>query len=77
MINFFLILDFSVTSHESGIGALNYDIAVSSAKSVIKISRGKRKIRHFPRKTAIWLENTHLNTERPLHNESFNHHMML
>ena len=53
MINFFLILDFSVTSHESGIGALNYDIAVSSAKSAIKISRGKRKIRHFPRKTAI------------------------
>ena len=37
----------------------------------------KEKIRHSPRKTTIWLENTHLKTEPPLHNESFNHHMVL
>ena len=37
----------------------------------------KEKIKHSPRKTVIWLENTHLKTEPPLHSESFNHHMVL
>ena len=43
-------MDFSVTSHESGIGALNHKISVSAAQSALKTSRGKRKNQTFTEK---------------------------
>ena len=45
-----MILDFSVTSHESGIGALNHEIAVSAAQSALKTSHRKRKTQTFTKK---------------------------
>ena len=45
-----MILDFSVISHESGIGALNHEIAVSAAQSALKTSHGKRKNQTFTEK---------------------------
>ena len=38
-----MILDFSVTSRESGIGVLNHEIAVCAAQSALKKSHGKKK----------------------------------
>ena len=45
-----MILDFSVTSHESGIGALNHEFVVSAAQSALKTSRGKRRNQTFTEK---------------------------
>ena len=45
-----MILDFSVRSCESGIGALNHEISVSAAQSALKTSHGKRKNQTFTEK---------------------------
>ena len=72
-----MILDSSVTSHESAIGALNHEITVSAAQSALKTSHGKRKNQTFTEKDRYLIGNTHLKTEPPLHNKNFNHHMVL
>ena len=49
MLNSLLILDFSVTSRESGIGALNHEIAVCAAQSALK-NHTEKKTQTFTNK---------------------------